>query len=80
MTLNPGTPDELVLLDIPTWDFNWQYNYAPVDPITLKPGDTIGLECSWDRLLAEPDAEPSYILWADGTNDEMCFATIVTRQ
>lgn len=79
MTLNPDTPDEVVLLDIPDWDFDWQYNYAPQESIMLVPGDKVRIECSWDRARQRPGVEPSYILWADGTNDEMCFATIVTR-
>ncbi|MEM7094789.1 MAG: hypothetical protein AAF567_17425 [Actinomycetota bacterium] len=79
MTLNPGTPDEKVLLDIPNWDFDWQYNYVPADPLTIGPIDTVLLECGWDRARRDPSLEPAYILWADGTNDEMCFATITVR-
>ncbi len=79
MTLNPGGPDEQVILDIPTWSFDWQYNYEPVETIVVKPGDSVMLECAWDRALRDPSLEPSYILWADGTNDEMCFATITVR-
>jgi hypothetical protein len=78
MTLNPGSDDELVLLDIPKWDFDWQFNYEPVDDIVLEPGDSIRLDCSWDRALRDADLEASYIFWADGTNDEMCFATVTT--
>ncbi len=79
MTLNPGRDDERVLLDIPEWDFDWQYNYEPAEAIVLVPGDTLRIECSWDRSLRDPSLEPRYILWADGTNDEMCFSTVVTR-
>ncbi len=79
MTLNPDTPDELVLLDIPDWDFDWQYAYEPVDMIVLDADDTIRIECGWDRGRRRADLEPAWILWADGTNDEMCFSTIVTR-
>jgi len=80
MTLNPGTADELVLVDIPNWDFDWQLNYYPIDDIELSPSDIIRTECSWDRSLRDPSLEPAYILWADGTNDEMCFATITVRE
>lgn len=80
MTLNPGTADERVLLDIAAWDFEWQFNYYPVESITVGPGDWISLECSWDRALRDPDLEPAYILWADGTDDEMCFGTMVIRE
>lgn len=80
MTLNPGTPDETVLLDIPVWDFDWQLVYEPVDEIVLTPGDVVQLECWWDRDLRDPELEPRWILWADGTDDEMCFATMTVRE
>jgi mono/diheme cytochrome c family protein len=79
MTLNPGKPDEKVLLDIPNWAFEWQLNYSPVDKVVIKPGDTIRVECSWDRSRADAGKEPRYIAWAEGTNDEMCFSQIITR-
>ena len=80
MTLNPGMPDEKVLLDIPKWDFNWQLNYAPVDDIELQRGDVIQVECSWDRGLIKPSTKNRYITWSEGTEDEMCFSTITTRE
>ena len=36
MILNPGTPKETVLLDIPSWNFDWQINYQPVTPIPVE--------------------------------------------
>ncbi len=80
MTLNPDTPEELVLLDIPRWDFDWQFNYVPLDDIRVEPSDIVRIECAWDRSLRRPDLEPAYVLWADGTNDEMCFSTITVRR
>lgn len=79
MTLNPDTPDEMVLLDIPKWDFDWQFIYEPLDSIVIERGDTLRIECSWDRALRDPSLEPAYVLWADGADDEMCFSTVVTR-
>jgi hypothetical protein len=79
MTLNPDTPDEKVLLDIPRWSFDWQLNYEPIEDIVLERGDTIRVECSWDRAKIPDDAEPRYIVWSEGTNDEMCYSQIVTR-
>jgi polyisoprenoid-binding protein YceI len=78
MTLNPGQPDQKVLLDIPTWNFAWQLNYQPVDEVQVKPGDTIRTECTWNRDLRF-DPVPRYIFFAEGTNDEMCFATYTLR-
>lgn len=77
MTLNPDSASEKVLLDIPNWDFAWQLNYQPVDPVDISAGDTIRVECTWDRSLRY-DEDPQYILFAEGTEDEMCFSTITT--
>ena len=32
------------------------------------------MDCSWDRG-ADPLRPPKYIVFAEGTEDEMCFAT-----
>ena len=77
MTLNPDTPEERILLDIPKWDFEWQFNYYPIEEIEITPNDIIRLECTWDRSLRPPGLEPSYVLWADGSDDEMCFGIIM---
>ncbi len=79
MTLNPGTPGERVLLDIPNWDFDWQLDYRPIEDIVLVPGDRVQIDCVWDRSRMDDDAEPRYVLWAEGTDDEMCYFQIVTR-
>ena len=78
MTLNPGRPDEQVLLDIATWDFSWQRNYLPAESIVLERDDVLRMECSWDRDR-KPQLEPRYITWAEGTEDEMCYATVTVR-
>jgi len=77
MTLNPGTPTERILLDIPVWDFGWQIDYQFVEPVQLRRGDVVRVECSWDRAhLRVP--EPRYITWAEGTADEMCYSGLTT--
>ena len=75
MTLNPDTPEERILLDIPVWDFEWQLNYTPVEDIRIDRSDTVRLECWWDRSLKFVP-EPRYITWNEGTVDEMCFSSI----
>ena len=79
MTLNPGTPEEKILLDIDRWDFNWQFSYVPEEDITLTDDDVIKVECSWDRDLINPQSEPRWITWAEGTEDEMCYSALTTR-
>lgn len=75
MTLHPDTPDEIVLLDIPVWSFEWQLNYMPVDDIRIERGDIVRFECWWDRSLVHLD-EPRYVTWNEGTVDEMCYSSI----
>lgn len=76
--LNPDTPEELVLIDIPRWDFNWQGGYNLVQPVPITPADTVRIECTWDRTLRKDDS-PRYILWGDGTGQEMCITSLTIR-
>ncbi|MGZ0230528.1 MAG: YceI family protein [Acidimicrobiales bacterium] len=77
MTLHPDTPEEIILLDIPSWSFEWQLYYVPTEEIHIERGDIIRFECGWDRTnLYMP--EPRYITWNEGTVDEMCFSTVST--
>ena len=55
LTLQPGTPQQKVLLDIPVWNFDWQMNYGLAQPLHVTAGETIEMSCSWDRSL---DPEP----------------------
>jgi polyisoprenoid-binding protein YceI len=74
MTLDEGTDDEQILLDIPTWSFDWQMNYQFEKPLEVKAGQTLKLECTFDRSL-DPLRPPRYIVFNEGTEDEMCFGT-----
>ena len=79
MTLNPDTDREMILLDIPDWDYDWQYSYRPVETIELQTGDVLRFECTWERSRRDPNLEPAYVLWSYGSDDEMCFSTVTTR-
>jgi hypothetical protein len=74
LTLDAGTPREKVLLDIPNWNFDWQMNYALAAPLHVNSGDTVRMDCTWDRTL-DPNRKSKYIVFAEGTEDEMCFST-----
>jgi Copper type II ascorbate-dependent monooxygenase, C-terminal domain len=69
-----------VLLDIPKWDFHWQSGYWFAQPIAISKGDTVRLTCTWDNrsenqmMLNGKRLEPRYIVWGEGTRDEMCLA------
>ena len=74
MTLNPEGEDPVIMLDIPRWDFHWQDRYQFVEPLEVKPGDALRMECAWDNRLSD---EARYVVWGEGTSDEMCFATVL---
>jgi hypothetical protein len=74
MTLDPGTAEQKILLDIPTWNFDWQMNYQIEKPFHVRKGQKILMQCSWDRAQ-DPNRPPKYIVFAEGTEDEMCFGT-----
>jgi len=85
LELNPGMPRARVLLDIPRWDFHWQNAYTLAQPVQAKAGDVVRVTCRHDvrkRVQGEdgiPET-PRYVLWAEGTTDEMCLGVLqVTR-
>ncbi|MFL6060497.1 MAG: hypothetical protein ACJ72E_04640 [Marmoricola sp.] len=82
--VNPGTPRARTVLNIPVWDFDNQGS-RPTPPIALKRGDTIRVTCRHDQSLrdllpafhGQPDR---YVVWGEGTTDEMCLGILlVTR-
>ncbi len=85
LELNPGTPRARVLLDIPRWDFHWQNAYTLAKPVRAEPGDIVRVTCRHDvhkRMHGEHGIPktPRYILWGEGTTDEMCLGLLqVTR-
>ena len=84
--LNPGTPRARVLLDIPRWDFHWQNAYTLRQPVQAGPGDVVRVTCRHDvhkRMHGGHGIPktPRYVLWGEGTTDEMCLGILqVTRR
>lgn len=72
-----GTQD--CLADIPRWDFNWQSGVSFDEPVKLRPGDRLALECHWDNTTEnQPVVDgrrltPEDRFWGEGTTDEMCL-------
>jgi hypothetical protein len=85
LELNPGTPKARILLDIPRWDFHWQNAYTLARSVQAEPGDVVRVTCRHDvrkRMHGEHGVPktPRYILWGEGTTDEMCLGILqVTR-
>jgi copper type II ascorbate-dependent monooxygenase-like protein len=85
LELNPGTPRARVLLDIPRWDFRWQNAYTLATQVTVGPGDVVRVTCRHDVHKRQHGGHgvprtPRYVLWGEGTTDEMCLGILqVTR-
>jgi hypothetical protein len=82
--VNPGTARAQTILDIDGWDFDDQGG-RPVSPIRLEPGDSVKVTCThvqWlrDELPAFEGQPDRYVVWGEGTTDEMCLGMLqVTR-
>ena len=82
--VDPGTPRAHTVLDIRRWDFDDQ-GARTVRPVRLRVGDTVRVTCRHDQrlrdLLPAFDGQPEkYVVWGEGTTDEMCLGLLlVTR-
>ncbi len=79
--VNPGTPRARTVLDIPVWDFDNQGS-KPIRPVALRVGDTVKVTCKhvqWlrDKLPAFQGQPDRYVVWGEGTQDEMCLGILI---
>jgi hypothetical protein len=78
VTLNQGQSDQRVLLDEP-YNFHDQRAWDMSTPVAINGGDTINVSCMFNptNRLTDPylkNLPPRYVMWADGSSDEMCLA------
>lgn len=64
-----------ILLDLPEYDFNWQWYYYPEEPITLPEGTVLDIEAHYDNSSGNPNnPDPSIdVTFGEDTNSEMMF-------
>jgi hypothetical protein len=82
IVLNPGTTGARTLLDVPTYDFDNQAVRPLATPVTVQPGDVLRVTCTHDaglrrQLPALRGVPPRYVVWGDGTSDEMCLGLVI---
>ena len=63
------------------WDFDNQKTDWQSKPIQASQGDQIKVTCTYDVSLRSKlpefrDLSPNYVVWGEGTRDEMCLAII----
>lgn len=76
------TPDnqEIPLLWVKDWDFNWQDGYEYKNPPMLPKGSKIKLTARYDNSKdnpVNPNSPPKRVTFGEGTNDEMCLCTLI---
>ena len=81
MTLNPGTANEQLILDVPNYDFDNQVAQVLKNPIKVKSGDVIRVQCTFDPTLRSllpslKNLPPRYVTWGEGSSDEMCLGVL----
>jgi Copper type II ascorbate-dependent monooxygenase, C-terminal domain len=69
------------LSDRSQWNFDNQTTDWLATPIDAKSGDTISISCTFDVGLRSllpmyMNLSPNYIVWGEGTRDEMCLGII----
>jgi len=79
--LNPGRPGARTLFDEPSYNFDEQGARPLAEPAAVKPGDKLRVTCTHDvglrrRLPELRDQPPRYVVWGEGTADEMCVGIV----
>ena len=85
LTLNPGSATEKILLDVTNYNFDDQSSTVLKQPVAVKAGDTIRVECTFDPTLRQKipqlkNLAPRYITWGEGSSDEMCLGVIAATK
>lgn len=82
--VNPGTSSARTLLDVPVWNFDDQ-GAVPIEPVEIAAGDRITVTCEHDQSLRDHipafEGQPDrYVLWGEGSTDEMCAGILQIAQ
>jgi hypothetical protein len=82
IVLNPGTTKAKTLLNQPNFNFDNQAAVPLAQPLKVNRGDTLRVTCTHDATLRSQLPElkplaPRYVVWGDGTSDEMCLGVVV---
>jgi hypothetical protein len=83
--LNPQGPSPRRLLNVPAYNFDEQAVTLLPKPVPVKAGDTLRVTCTHDATLRKRlpqlrDQPPRYVVWGEGTADEMCLGLVVYSQ
>ncbi|MBT9254389.1 hypothetical protein KMZ32_01615 [Phycicoccus sp. MAQZ13P-2] len=80
--VDKGTDRARRVLDIATWDFDDQGSIPLEKPVRVAPGDRITVTCRHDQSLRDllpafAGQRERYVVWGEGTTDEMCLGIVL---
>ncbi|MFI5938254.1 monooxygenase [Actinoplanes sp. NPDC051494] len=80
--VDPGTPRARTVVDVPRYDFDNQALVPLAKPVSVAKGDVVRVTCTHDASLRTqlPQLKtlpPRYVVWGEGTSDEMCLGIMV---
>lgn len=69
------------LLDVKVWNFDDQSAHVLAKPVTVRPGDRLRVTCTHDASLRSKipslhALQPRYVVWGEGSSDEMCLGIV----
>jgi len=78
---NGSTGAKTEISSRPLWNFDDQRTDWLTQPISAKAGDSITVRCTFDvglrsQLPLYKNLSPNYIVWGEGTRDEMCLGIV----
>jgi hypothetical protein len=79
ITMTPPGGDPKVLIDIASWDYNWQESYWLAKPIAVKAGTRFDIEAVFDNSAKNPNnpsIPPKLVTFGEQTTNEMLFGFI----
>ncbi len=76
MVANEKSGEQVTLLSVPHYDFNWQHWYAFAEPIELDAITSLDMTVSFDNSSRNPanPAPSDFVTWGDQTFEEMAIA------
>ncbi len=80
--VDKGTDHAHRVLDIANWDFDDQGSIPLDAPVPVQPGDTVTVTCRHDQALRDllpafAGQRERYVVWGEGTTDEMCLGIVL---
>ena len=80
VTLNPSSSPK-VLVNNTNYDFHLQTSFAEPKPVFAKKGDRIRVSCTFNPVLRSQlpflkSLPPRFVVWGDGSSDEMCLSIV----